>query len=829
MAFHPVQELRDLDAAICDLELPHKHSRCLLLEEDVVFFKRVNEQIRQNESTTHILVVFKHFLSYLPGALPTDLIMNANVPAKYRTNGPRTRTCFQCTPVAYNVDFYTLPTGSSRGFKDFLPAKFTPQIDYFIKKRPSFCVMTHVPALQNAAVSTHRPRAFGRTSNVWQYMETVQERMTPLSRQKESTPSGRQLRKTSLDFAEGDDEDDDDAEEKLAQTRQHRGSRRVERPTGPYDTIAAGNAGADNALQKRKLSKGTAAAAQHGSAQYKRLSKAGGMKYVNSLPELHPLSNSSPGENAAKNSATLSQLIAGSKRNALQSAGMGSGVSPNAKKGVGTSTGFNSTEIIKRIQALGTSASMAQIPSLGAGTGATPNTNITNNGQTILTAVVGEPKSGIGALPSSAQNAVPGGAASTAVPATMLSDAEKLRNDFNSQQSKLYYGCSVAFELFNGHLMMIGSLDGQVRVQSLESLQIPQIKGCKDRAIFTLIDLTDVRSANTICYGDAVWLQLSVGTDEVSWEQGGVLGTKVREAPQLKMLALSDDELIRNNIQAPATVGCPAPVKAYLPKAQQEEPRFHDQDRFFKLFALQDEHILDIIKFKERTAQEAPVAEEHARMGLSPLATRFRDRFKHVGLLAQSHMRDYHGIGGQRMHEEEQGVGETFTFDSRTCPIEYPGDGFDVFGNPVDPEASDLRQRHRMLPSEQEMEMIAPIDTKAMMEVYLQNRAAVGEMLEGYVELCETQMIPNLHRAMETYNRGSLVEILEFTARASEFVCARRVQVQVAKLMHEIAESDVGDFQAFEAAFDALLKEFDGTVAFIKFYREKLNAKKKRK
>ncbi|KAF1316309.1 hypothetical protein FI667_g15511, partial [Globisporangium splendens] len=165
----------------------------------------------------------------------------------------------------------------------------------------------------------------------------------------------------------------------------------------------------------------------------------------------------------------------------------------------------------------------------------------------------------------------------------------------------------------------------------------------------------------------------------------------------------------------------------------------------------------------------------------------------------------------------------------RTCPIEYPGDGFDVFGNPVDPEASDLRQRHRMLPSEQEMEMIAPIDTKAMMEVYLQNRAAVGEMLEGYVELCETQMIPNLHRAMETYNRGSLVEILEFTARASEFVCARRVQVQVAKLMHEIAESDVGDFQAFEAAFDALLKEFDGTVAFIKFYREKLNAKKKRK
>lgn len=283
-----------------------------------------------------------------------------------------------------------------------------------------------------------------------------------------------------------------------------------------------------------------------------------------------------------------------------------------------------------------------------------------------------------------------------------------------------------------------------------------------------------------------------------------------------------------------------------------QQQQNQERDRILRLFAVQDEHMLDVIKFKERTVQEALVAKEHARMGLSPLATHFRDRFKHVGLLAQAHMGDYHGIGGhfQKIHDElfsnethrggrkpysqveqlaqEQGVAD-FTFDPRTCPIEYPGEGFDVFGNPIDQEAPDPVQRIRLFPSEHEMELIAPVDTKAMMEVYLQNRAAVSEMLDGYVELCETQMIPNLHRAMENYDRGSLVEMLEFTARASEFVCARRIQIQVAKLMHEISDSEVGDFDAFEATFETMMKEFDGTIAFIRFYQKNLTAKKKRK
>lgn len=194
----------------------------------------------------------------------------------------------------------------------------------------------------------------------------------------------------------------------------------------------------------------------------------------------------------------------------------------------------NGQEVIKRIQALGTSASMP-----------------------LLTPTSGNPSATMAPQVSTLAIAV--------VPT--VSDADKLRNDFNSQPSKLYYGCSVALELFNGHIMMVGSPDGHVRVQSLESLQGPQIKGCRDRAIFTLIDLTDVRSANTIRYGDAVWLQLSIGPGETTWEQGGVLGAKVREAPQLKALALSSEDQIRNAAHTPLVVGQPVPIKAYLPKA----------------------------------------------------------------------------------------------------------------------------------------------------------------------------------------------------------------------------------------------------------------------
>ncbi|ETM03767.1 hypothetical protein L917_00054, partial [Phytophthora nicotianae] len=220
---------------------------------------------------------------------------------------------------------------------------------------------------------------------------------------------------------------------------------------------------------------------------------------------------------------------------------------------------------MKRLNALGTSASTSIIPPASPSNNGHGIENLPTQSQTLP----GNQGSGFiqtSTTPSSGI-AVPAGSTANIAP---VSDAEKLRNDFNSQATRLSYGCSVALELFNGHLMMVGSPDGHVRVQSLEKLQTPQAKGYKDRAIFTLLDLVDVRSAGSIRYGDSVWLQLSVGPGDVSWEQGGVLGAKVREAPQLKALGLLDDDSIRNDVQAPAAVGYPVPVTAYLPKSRDD-------------------------------------------------------------------------------------------------------------------------------------------------------------------------------------------------------------------------------------------------------------------
>ncbi|ETO86397.1 hypothetical protein F444_00059, partial [Phytophthora nicotianae P1976] len=220
---------------------------------------------------------------------------------------------------------------------------------------------------------------------------------------------------------------------------------------------------------------------------------------------------------------------------------------------------------MKRLNALGTSASTSIIPPASPSNNGHGIENLPTQSQTLP----GNQGSGFiqtSTTPSSGI-AVPAGSTANIAP---VSDAEKLRNDFNSQATRLSYGCSVALELFNGHLMMVGSPDGHVRVQSLEKLQTPQAKGYKDRAIFTLLDLVDVRSAGSIRYGDSVWLQLSVGPGDVSWEQGGVLGAKVREAPQLKALGLLDDDSIRNDVQAPAAVGYPVPVSAYLPKSRDD-------------------------------------------------------------------------------------------------------------------------------------------------------------------------------------------------------------------------------------------------------------------
>ncbi|RQM29013.1 hypothetical protein B5M09_008941 [Aphanomyces astaci] len=158
-------------------------------------------------------------------------------------------------------------------------------------------------------------------------------------------------------------------------------------------------------------------------------------------------------------------------------------------------------------------------------------------------------------------------------------DTAKLRNDFSAQNdARIYFGSTVALELFNGDMMMVSVADSSVVVHPLEHIK-HQAKGARDKLLFTLVNLHELRSANAIKYGDSVWLQLSVGTGETSWEQGGVLGAKVRKAPELNALTLSqkrssnplDPSDNKDNCgQDPdvlINVGFPVPVKAYLPKA----------------------------------------------------------------------------------------------------------------------------------------------------------------------------------------------------------------------------------------------------------------------
>jgi hypothetical protein len=415
----------------------------------------------------------------------------------------------------------------------------------------------------DSSPSSH-PRAFGRTSNVWQYLDGFQDRLTPpttLGRSRSSRKSGQergnhvesQLDPLGDDASDGiDDEDNKSEASRSASGHSQSGS------AGPR--------------RRHELGKGRS---RHS------VTFANGEDKRNAAARLRHASGSS-----LKNVVSLPELLAGGratmKKSSLQSGAMtGNNASPSGSTSVPNETNPGSpiwrrdrkppvtkarvsiSEVMRTLNALGTSASE---PALPGASPTPPPSQPTIPQQQLQTLPAGGATS-----PSISSAAILSVAITPAVATTaaaVVSDAEKLRNDFNSQRTRLSYGCSVALELFNGHVMMVGSPDGQVRVQSLEKLQaLPQVKGYKDRAVFTLLDLSDPRSASSIRFGDAVWLQLSIGTGETSWEQGGVLGAKVREAPQLKALALSDGpDLFRNDAPAPAIVGHPVPIRAYLPK-----------------------------------------------------------------------------------------------------------------------------------------------------------------------------------------------------------------------------------------------------------------------
>ncbi|POM77059.1 Hypothetical protein PHPALM_5617 [Phytophthora palmivora] len=147
----------------------------------------------------------------------------------------------------------------------------------------------------------------------------------------------------------------------------------------------------------------------------------------------------------------------------------------------------------------------------------------------------------------------------------------------------------------------------------------------------------------------------------------------------------------------------------------------------------------------------------------------------------------------------------------------------------IDNDESIAPESERLFPTPQELAKLTPVDIKAALTLYVQNRNAMAEMLDGYAELVDTQMIPTLKTSLNTRNRGALMESLDFVARASEFVCARRVQVFVAKLLHAIAESDVGDFTSFQKEFDELMTEMQGAVNFIRFFLQTRAPRRKNK
>lgn len=401
------------------------------------------------------------------------------------------------------------------------------------------------PAIDRAS----HPRAFGRTSNVWQYLDNFQDRLTPPSASnrvigtslaERKRQNGRETVLNPLDDdVSGSEEDEEGDRDERRATQEHVDRRREgslghakRRISGPDRRHKSSAASTRNSITFAESS--TKDRARHGS----------GMKNVVSLPELL-----APGR---KQSNKLTALY---NAPANATTGIDESRAPVWRRDRKTvdKAPVDAAEVMKTLHALGTSASAPVLPP----------------GSSMSPSIAGQPQQQL-AVPFSGAPSPTNAASTSNASSAFVSDAEKLRNDFNSQRTRLSYGCSVALELFNGHIMMVGSPDGQVRVQSLEKLQdMPQVKGYKDRAVFTLIDLGDPRSASSIRYGDAVWLQLSIGTGETTWEQGGVLGAKVREAPQLKALALSEDaNFFRGEAPPPLVVGHPVPVRAYLPKVR---------------------------------------------------------------------------------------------------------------------------------------------------------------------------------------------------------------------------------------------------------------------
>lgn len=149
-----------------------------------------------------------------------------------------------------------------------------------------------------------------------------------------------------------------------------------------------------------------------------------------------------------------------------------------------------------------------------------------------------------------------------------IDQATALTNDFGSQSSaRIHYGCEVALELFNEKYMMVDMTSGKIHCEKLDILNHQH---GKHKVLFKLLNLSDLQSGNPIKYGDSVWLQIAAGPGDPGWENGSVLGARIREAPLLKTLPMSKQMEIRNPTTEVANVGFVLPLRAYVPKQRDE-------------------------------------------------------------------------------------------------------------------------------------------------------------------------------------------------------------------------------------------------------------------
>ncbi len=188
-------------------------------------------------------------------------------------------------------------------------------------------------------------------------------------------------------------------------------------------------------------------------------------------------------------------------------------------------------DVVKRLQALGTSNSTPVLLAPNSSALLPPHM-LSSPNLSSSSAIMSHPKT-----PPSSSTAAATAATATATAANGLHglsttinhdvDTEKLRNDFSAQRdARMYYGCSIALEASNStaeHRFLMVRISakqhGHVCIQPLECLK-HQAKASRDKLFFTLINMYDTRSANAIKYGDPVWLQISAGTGDTSWEQG---------------------------------------------------------------------------------------------------------------------------------------------------------------------------------------------------------------------------------------------------------------------------------------------------------------------